>query len=70
MSEHQQRWSSARPPELPFVRKGRVGDWRNRLSRAQVRRLLERLEASAGAAAELWPDQLAAARAFAAGVAE
>lgn len=66
MSEHQQRWSSERPADLPFVRKGRVGDWRAHLSPDQARRLLERLEiATEGTpAAELWARERAEARAF------
>lgn len=64
MREHQRRWASERPAELPFVRRGRVGDWRRRLAPSQARRLLERFEAKTRgtAAAGLWPDQIAAAR--------
>lgn len=67
MSRDQQRWSSARPADEPFVRAGRVGDWRDYLSPSQAARLLERFEHSTRGtpAAALWPDHVAAARALA-----
>jgi hypothetical protein len=59
MRRDQQRWSSARPAEMPaFVRKGVVGDWRNYFSAEQTRRLAQKLRArTAGTTiADLWPD--------------
>lgn len=66
MRRDQQRWSGARAPGQPFVRRGRVGDWRDYLSPSQARRLLERFEARTrgSGAAGLWPEQLAAVRAY------
>ena len=58
MRRDQQRWSSARPADMPaFVRKGVVGDWRQYFSAAQARRLSEKLRVrSAGTnIAALWP---------------
>ena len=58
MRRDQQRWSSARPADMPaFVRKGVVGDWRQYFSAAQARRLSEKLRVrSAGTTiAALWP---------------
>ena len=43
MSKNQQRWSSKRPNNMPpFVRKGKVGDWKNYFSREQVKRLKDK----------------------------
>lgn len=43
MSEDQSRWTNAtRPQELPFVRKGIVGDWKNVMSPLQYQRLHEK----------------------------
>ena len=58
MRRDQQRWSSARPADMPaFVRKGVVGDWRQYFSAAQARRLSEKLRVrSAGTTiTALWP---------------
>jgi len=58
MSRDQDRWSSARPADMPaFVRKGVAGDWRNQFSPEQVRRLAAKLrERTAGTGIEdLWP---------------
>jgi hypothetical protein len=68
MRERQDRWSSPRPDGMPaFVRKGEVGGWRRELSREQVRRLVARfVERTRGTrAADLWSDQLTAARGIA-----
>lgn len=64
MRRDQQRWSSARPADLPFVRRGAVGDWRTSFSPEQARRLARRFdELTAGTrAASLWPEILDAAR--------
>jgi len=64
MRRDQQRWSSARPADLPFVRRGTVGDWRSLFTPEQARRLAARFdERTAGTpAADLWPETLAAAR--------
>jgi hypothetical protein len=64
MRRDQQRWSSARPPGMPFVRGGRVGDWLDLFDAAQARRLARRFdERTAGTpTAGLWPEILAAAR--------
>jgi sulfotransferase len=62
MRRDQDRWSSARPTDMPaFVRKGVVGDWRNQFSAEQARRLAEKFRArTAGTAIEeLWPGLLA-----------
>jgi hypothetical protein len=64
MSRDQDRWSSARPADMPpFVRKGVVGDWRAQFSREQARRLAARFrERTAGTGIEeLWPGLVASA---------
>ena len=59
MRRDQDRWSSARPADMPaFVRKGVVGDWRNCFSAAQARRLAEKCARHA-AIDELWPGLVA-----------
>lgn len=65
MREDQQRWSSARPADAPFIRKGVVGDWESCFSPAQARRLLARLEEHTAGTwmASLWPDVRERARA-------
>jgi hypothetical protein len=70
MQRDQQRWSSQRPQwAQPFVRKGAVGGWRSQFSPDQTRALLAKFdERLAGTRlAQLWPDVLATARAWAAG---
>jgi hypothetical protein len=65
MRRDQERWSSARPKDMPaFVRKGVVGDWAMHLSADQSRRLAAKAtERLAGTPAELWwREILAAAR--------
>ena len=62
MRRGQERWSSARPAEMPaFVRKGVAGDWRNHFSAEQARRLAEKFRARAAGAAieDLWPGLVA-----------
>jgi hypothetical protein len=64
MSRDQDRWSSARPADMPqFVRKGMVGDWRAQFSPEQARRLAAKLrERTAGTGIEaLWPGLAATA---------
>jgi hypothetical protein len=64
MSRDQERWSSARPADMPqFVRKGVVGDWRVQFSPEQARRLATKLrERTAGTGIEeLWPGLAATA---------
>lgn len=66
MRVDQNRWSSARPADMPaFVRKGVVGDWRRHFSRDQARRLADELEARMGgtAAESFWAPLVAEARA-------
>lgn len=65
MQRNQARWSSERPAEMPaFVRKGIVGDWQTHFSPLQAERLAAKfVERTRGTpCADLWPDQLAAAR--------
>jgi hypothetical protein len=59
MRRDQERWSSARPADMPaFVRKGVVGDWRNEFSAEQARRLADKC-LGCGAIEELWPGLVA-----------
>ncbi|HEY5623540.1 MAG TPA: sulfotransferase domain-containing protein [Gammaproteobacteria bacterium] len=65
MSGNQERWSSARPADMPaFVRKGVVGDWNNYFTPEQAGRLAKRFDSAAKryGYGELWPDILEAAR--------
>jgi len=68
MRRDQQRWSSARPEWAPaFVREGKVGRWQSLVTPSQARALLAKFDRRLGGDAfpDLWPDVLAAARAFA-----
>ena len=59
MRRDQERWSSARPVDMPaFVRKGVVGDWCNEFSAEQARRLADKC-AACSAIEELWPGLIA-----------
>ena len=64
MRRDQSRWSSARPADAPFVRKGLVGGWRDSFSALQTRRLLDRFDRRTAAtpAAGFWPEVIAQAR--------
>ncbi|NEP89013.1 MAG: sulfotransferase domain-containing protein [Okeania sp. SIO2C2] len=57
MSKNQNRWSSKRPANMtPFIRKGKVGDWKSHFSLSQTQRLSQKLRMrTAGTEAEtLW----------------
>lgn len=57
MSKNQNRWSSQRPANMtPFIRKGKVGDWKSLFSVSQTQRLSQKLRRrTAGTEAEnLW----------------
>jgi hypothetical protein len=59
MRRDQDRWSSARPADMPaFVRKGVVGDWRSQFTAEQARRLADKCT-GLGAIEELWPGLIA-----------
>ncbi len=60
MKKEQQRWSSKRPENIPsFIRKGKIGDWKNYFSDEQQQRLTEKfIMRTAGTGLEnLWLDQ-------------
>ncbi|NEQ41477.1 MAG: sulfotransferase domain-containing protein [Okeania sp. SIO3I5] len=45
MSKKQERWSSKRPENMPsFIRKGKVGDWKNYFSPEQTKRLMDKFK--------------------------
>ncbi len=44
MSKDQSRWSSERSFNIPFIRKGWVGDWKNYFSEAQKKRLADKFK--------------------------
>lgn len=57
MSKDQSRWSSQRPADMPpFIRKGKVGDWKSNFSVSQIQQLTQKFrERTAGTeAANLW----------------
>lgn len=59
MRRAQERWSSARPADMPaFVRKGVAGDWRSEFSAEQARRLADKCT-GCSAIEELWPGLVA-----------
>ena len=64
MRRRQSRWSSPRPREIPFVRRGSVGDWRDMFTAADAAQLAARFDARTHGtrAAGLWPKTLATAR--------
>ena len=64
MSRNQQRWSSERPAELPFVRKGRVGDWQDLMSPPQIAALVEKFDQRTAGTdiPRLWSELLGEAR--------
>ena len=57
MSQNQSRWSSQRLANMtPFIRKGKVGDWKSHFSADQTQRLTQKFKARTKntAAATLW----------------
>lgn len=57
MSKNQSRWSSQRPTNMtPFIRQGKVGDWKSHFSVSQTQRLSQKFRIrTAGTEAEnLW----------------
>lgn len=68
MRREPQRWSSRRPDWAPpFIREGRVGDWRTLFTPGQARALLAKFHARLDdtPAATFWPDLLNEAQDFA-----
>ncbi|ACK66184.1 Alcohol sulfotransferase [Rippkaea orientalis PCC 8801] len=61
MSQAQQRWSSQRPKNMPpFIRHGKIGDWKNYFSTEQTQRLRDKFRiCTAGTDLnQLWRDFL------------
>lgn len=59
MSENQQRWASKRPNDVPpFIRKGKIGDWKTLFSPVQIQQLTTKFrERTQGTdLANLWSD--------------
>lgn len=57
MQEHQQRWASKRPENMPpFIRQGKVGDWKNYFSADREKRLRDKFRQRTGGTdlGELW----------------
>ena len=45
MSQNQSRWSSQRPVNMtPFIRQGKVGNWKSHFSVSQTQRLSQKLK--------------------------
>ncbi len=42
MSQDPNRWATPRPDNMPFIRKGQIGDWKNYFSEHQTKRLTEK----------------------------